>query len=165
MRSCLLIGAIVVSAALVPSGCRNPEAPADEAASAASLERDRDEVIDAHLALVDAYDRGDADAFVRVLDPSAELLVFHPRLQARFDGVDEVRRELPRMFARLGEAEWSDLHALVNVHGDVAWLTSEVLVESPNLPQPFAGRATEIYVRKPDGWKLVHGHWSAAPES
>ena len=83
----------------------------------------------------------------------------------RFDGIEEVREAMGRMFARLGGAEWSDHHLIALVEGDVAWITAQVAVESPSLDPPLIGRGTEIYVRKPDGWKLVHGHWSAAPES
>lgn len=162
MNRCRPIGAIVAyAAALVVSGCQAP----GSAPSPTSLERDRDAVVKAHEALVDGYERGDVAAFVRVLDPSADLLVIHPRLEERFDGIDEVRREIPRMFERLGGAQWSDYHVVVSVHGDVAWLTSHVLVESRNVPDPFLGRGTEIYIRRPDGWKLIHGHWSSAPPS
>jgi len=99
-----------------------------------------------------------------MLDPSAELLVFHPQFNHRFEGIDEVRQEIGKMFDRLAGADWSDHHAAVVVEGDVGWITSQVLIESPNLDPPFIGRGTEIYVRRPEGWRLIHAHWSAVPE-
>jgi ketosteroid isomerase-like protein len=163
--------------ALTLAGCQTAtstqeqeEVPAPDSApapvpAAADPERDHDAVVAAHRALIGAYEAGDVDAFVRGLDPSAELLVFHPQQRSRFEGIDEVRRELGPMFARMRGSSWSDHHALVTVEGDVAWLTAHVLIESTALESPFAGRGTEIFVRRTDGWKLIHGHWSMSPES
>lgn len=158
---CVLILLVMTSVGCHPSGSpaerHEPEKIVDATA-------DRQAVVEAHEALVSAYEHGDVEAFVAGLDPSAELLIFHPRIRARFDGVDKVREEIDGMFARLAGAAWSDHHAIVQVKGDVAWVTAQTLIESPKLDPPFTGRGTEIYVRRPEGWKLIHGHWSALPE-
>ena len=157
----VLILLVVTSAGCQPTA---PTAEQQEPQSIADATADRQAVVEAHEALLSAYEQGDIEAFVAGLDPTAELLIFHPRIRARFDGVDRVREEMGGMFARLGGAAWSDHHAIVQVKGDVAWITAQTLIESPNLDPPFTGRGTEIYVRKPEGWKLAHGHWSSLPE-
>ena len=158
-----LVAMLLVVAA---AGCGPAEPPASqpEPEQVVDVSADRRAVVEAHEALLAAYEQGDIEAFVAVLDPTAELLIFHPRVRARFDGVEKVREEMGRMFAGLGGAAWSDHHAVVQVKGDVAWITAQTLIESPNLDPPFTGRGTEIWVRRPDGWKLTHGHWSALPD-
>jgi len=142
-------------------GCQPPAPPA-EPGEAVPLDEDRDRaaVVEAHRALVAAYEAGDVDAFVDLLDTSGELLIYHPAVDSRFDGVEDVRRSMGRMFEKMAGATWTDHHALVTTHGDAAWLTAQVLIELPEA-EPFIGRATEIFVRTPEGWKLAHAHWSA----
>jgi ketosteroid isomerase-like protein len=128
------------------------------------IERAAD-VFAAHEALVAAFEAGDVDAFVGLLEPSPRLLIYHPRLVHRYTGIDQIRASMPKMFARLHGASWTDAHTEVHVNGDVAWLTSHVLLEAPGLAEPFVGRGTEIWVRSRDGWHLAHAHWSPNPEA
>jgi len=135
----------------------NPRAAVDENA-------DRRAVLDAHSALVEAYEKGDADAFLLLLDKSDQLLIWHPRVQNRWTGIDEIQQQLPAMFARIVEASWLDVHLELALEGDVAWLTSQVVLESRGIDVPFTGRATEIWKREGQSWRLAHAHWSENPE-
>jgi ketosteroid isomerase-like protein len=63
---------------------------------------------------------------------------------------------------------WRSFNRLVRVEGDVGWITCERSVElhsdgTEDVP-PWEGevrsRSTEIYHREPDGWKVVHAHYS-----
>jgi len=67
---------------------------------------------------------------------------------------------------------WRSFDRVIGVRGDVGWLTCRRTCElkwvgegdSPfREGQPLASRSTEIYVREPDDWKVVHVHYS--PES
>jgi ketosteroid isomerase-like protein len=150
---------------LAQTACqRGPSEPAAVQPPSRDVEQDEQAVIAAHQALIHAYQSADVDAFTRLLASSPDLLIFHPRLESRFDGVDEVKQSMGRMFERLSKATWSDHHAIVRVEGDAAWLTSHVQIESAGMKTPFVGRGTEIWVRQPEGWRLVHGHWSENPE-
>ena len=120
-------------------------------------------VIEAHEALVRAYETGDTDAFLSLLWPSADLMIFHPLVEDRFDGIEEARSEVGRMFGRLGGASWIEVHPALFVEGDVAWFTSHVLVEAPGVDHKFVGRGTEVWVRRDGIWLLAHGHWSEHP--
>lgn len=133
-------------------------------ASGGDTAADRQAVLDAHQALVEAYQKGDADAFVLMLDKSDDLLIYHPRIEDRWQGIDDVQANLAPMFARLGKATWLDVHLDLEIEGDVGWITSHVVIESPNVDVPFTGRGTEIWIRRADSWRLVHGHWSPNPE-
>jgi len=121
-------------------------------------------VIMAHEALTAAYQAADADALATLLDSSPEFTIFHPVIQNRFGTPEELKGQLAVMFERMGEIEWTDAHPVVVIEGDVAWVTSNVLVESPSLERAFVGRGTEIWVLRGESWKLIHGHWSENPE-
>jgi ketosteroid isomerase-like protein len=121
---------------------------------------DPSEVIEAHEGLVRALEAGDVEVLASILDRSPEFLIFHANLASRIDDVDEAMRGFEKMSRSLGTTEWTEVHAMVSRHGDLAWLTSHLLLEAPALDEPFVGRATEIWIRRADGWKLVHGHWS-----
>jgi ketosteroid isomerase-like protein len=156
-----LVLAMAVCVAVASSGC---SASSSLFGRASADSGDEAAVVAAHEALIAAYEAGDVDAFVALLDPTPDLLIYHPRLVHRYAGIDQVTGSLPRMFKRLQGASWLDAHASVNVDGSVAWLNSHVLIEAPGLDEPFAGRGTEVWVKRSGGWRLAHGHWSVNPE-
>jgi ketosteroid isomerase-like protein len=155
----------MLSLGLLAGGCAAPNQSVPESrGEPTDVVADSQAVIDAHRTLVQAYESGDADAFTDMLVATPQLLIFHPLMENRFDGIEEVRENLGSMFTRLGQASWLDAHPVVIVKGDVAWLTTQLVIESPNLEAPFVGRGTELWLRQGDGWRLVHGHWSRIPE-
>jgi ketosteroid isomerase-like protein len=143
------------------------QAPPDEgeASGADAVESTVDEtaIIEAHKALIRSYETADYQAFVALLAPGPELLIFHPYLENRFDGLEQAEQRLGVMFERLGEATWTEVHPAILVEGDIGWVTSHVLLNSPNMDRPFVGRGTEIWRRYEEGWRLVHAHWSEHP--
>jgi ketosteroid isomerase-like protein len=143
MRTLAAISALLI----VLAGCSPAPAP-EPAAPLRDPGQDLADVVAAHRMLVQAYRAGDTDTFVGLLDPSPQLLVFHPFLQNRFDGIEKVRSAAPAMFARLGQSQWTDVHPSAVVEGDVAWLTGQVLIEPAGRDRPFVGRGTEIWVRR-----------------
>jgi ketosteroid isomerase-like protein len=66
---------------------------------------------------------------------------------------DRVKKE-PPLF------ESVDPH--IEICGDIAWVTSwfRAKADVQGKPLPELSRATEIWMRTDDGWKMVHGHWS-----
>ena len=156
--------ALLACLGLIATGCVPADRPAGAAGEVRDPAVDTQEVLDAHGSLVEAFEKGDTNGFVLMLDKSDDLLIYHARLQDRWVGIDEVQKRLPEMFARLGKVTWLDVHLFISVESDVAWLTSQVLIESSGLEAPFTGRGTEIWVRRGGHWRLRHGHWSENPE-
>jgi len=144
---------------LACGGSQEPQAETAAPAPVANLEQEQ-ALIDAHLALIGAFENRDVDAFLGLLDPSSQTLIFHPLLENRFDGSDRVREAVPRMFANLSDVSWTDVHPTVMIQGDVAWMTSELLVTSSHMSDPFIGRGTEVWILRDNGWRLIHAHWS-----
>jgi ketosteroid isomerase-like protein len=156
---------LVLALCLVAFACGGAESPGDAAASTAEPE-DPDDMglISAHKALISAMEAGDVVALTALLDPSHDLLVFHPFIENRFNGIGEVDQGLSQMFGELGTVSWTEAHGKIGMEGNVGWVTSHVLIKSPALPNPFVGRGTEIWVHGPGGWRLKHGHWSENAE-
>jgi len=155
---------IVCGLALLAAACGPADRPTTrgEAGTEPSPDRQLEEgaVIAAHRSLIRAFEQRDVDAVTALLESRPDLLIFHPFVENRFDGYDEVREGLGRMFQRLSSLEWTEVHQAIQIEGNVAWITSQVLVQSPDLESPFVGRGTEIWVKRRGDWRLNHGHWS-----
>lgn len=158
-----ILSATVGIAVLVACSARvgNGPAPGPTAAPATAGEP---ALLEAHQSLHHALASQDVEGVVALLDHSPKLLIFHPLVEDRFDSVEAVRRKLPAMFEHLGAATWTEVHPEAVQMGDVGWITSNLLVESPALPTPFRGRGTEIWVKEEGGWRLIHAHWSEVPQ-
>jgi len=150
-------------------GCPGTDSGPDETATASEPDlpaggADERGVIAAHKALIAAMESGDAAAVTALMDPSSSLLIFHPLVEDRFDGIGEVDEGLGTMFGRFGSVSWTEAHATLDMEGNVAWMTSHVLIKTPETPAPFVGRGTEVWVFRPGGWRLTHAHWSENAE-
>lgn len=154
---------LVVGAMLVLPACRRQAVPVSEIGREAVPPEVQRALIAAHRSLIEAFEGGDTEGVIRLLDPSPELLIFHPMLRGRFDSIARIKAELPAMFAAFGKATWTEVHPIVVASGDVGWVTSNVLIEAERLDTAFVGRATEIWVHRDGRWRLIHGHWSSLP--
>lgn len=123
------------------------------------------ELIAAHRRLVEAYQRTDVDAIVALLDPSPDLLIFHPAVESRFDGIGEVRSGLTRMFGLLGPPIWTEVHTRAVVRESVGWITANLIIEAPDVGLVLVARGTEIWSRQDGSWRLAHAHWSSSPDA
>lgn len=160
-----VLGVLAAGLCLAVFACAGTESPGEEAAQATQPEGpDEMGLIAAHKGLIEAMETGDVAALTALLDPSPDLMIFHPFIQNRFNGIGEVDQGLSRMFGELGTVSWTEAHGKIGMEGNVAWITSHVLIKSSALPQPFVGRGTEVWVHGPGGWRLKHAHWSENAE-
>jgi ketosteroid isomerase-like protein len=158
----LVLGAFLAGCSGGETGSAGSAAGAEPAAS--DVAEDERGVIAAHKALINAMEAGDVAAVTALMDPSSGLVIFHPFVENRFDGIGEVDAGLGTMFGHLGPLSWTEAHAAFDIEGDVAWMTSHVLIKNAEMEGPFVGRGTEIWVRRPGGWRLTHAHWSENAE-
>lgn len=137
----------------------------DESQEAESQEAAIEEamVLEAHERLIESYTQGDTETFSSLLDPSAELLIFHPRGYFQFESFPQVRKGMEHMLKRLGASEWVEREIRVVVRDEVGWVTSLILIEWEGMTEPLMARGTEVWVKRAAGWRLIHGHWSESP--
>ena len=160
-----VFGVLLVSLCVTWIACAPAEPPGEEAAEVTETAgADEMGLIAAHKGLIQAMEAGDVAAFTALLDPSPDLLIFHPFLENRFSGIGEVDQGLSRMFEEVGPLSWTEAHGKIDLVGNVGWITSHVLVKAAKLPNAFVGRGTEIWVYGPGGWRLHHAHWSENAE-
>ncbi len=123
----------------------------------------RQEIIDAYFGYFDAYAMRDWDTMVAFFDPHLTMVG---------TGVDEITHEGEKTLANL-KREFSQSPmpikyevksvevfsitsgvALLMITMDVCLHNQHEIVECPN------NRTSAVLAKSPDGWKLVHGHWS-----
>ena len=159
-RARALLGA-VIACLLATTSCAPPDS--GPRGGAIDPSADRAAVLAAHQKLFAAMETGDSRGFVELLDDDPAFAIFHPRLRSEFDAEDLSDGSLEGMICRLAGAQWSEVDVEVAVAGDVAWIRSHLLIESPSMTSAFLGRGTEVWVRQGERWRLRHGHWSEAP--
>jgi ketosteroid isomerase-like protein len=162
-RVAVLPGVILIGILAVLAGCAAEPQPVVPPPDPGDPIADRVQIVDVHETLLAAMEAGDGQAVLELFDDRHDVLVFHPELETRFDGRDEIAVGLARMMERLAPVDLTEVHLQVWTEGDVAWLTSHLLLESDALEEPVAARSTEVWRRNEDGWKLAHAHWSTHP--
>ena len=163
-RRLAAVSSIVVVVLATFAACQSPPPPAPPpVAGTQDPFADRAEVVEVHETFLAAMEAGDAEAVEALIDSAHDVLVFHPAVMTRFDGPQAVADGVATMLARRGPVDFTEVHLQAWVDGDVAWLTSHLLLESPAVPEPFAARGTEVWRRTDGGWRLAHAHWSAQP--
>lgn len=151
-----VLGAVFVVLSCAPPERDVPGGPSDPDAERAA-------VLEAHDRLFQAIETGDSGGFVTWLDDDPSFAIFHPRGRSAFGPDDLANGSLEGMICRLAGAQWSEVDVEVTVSGEVAWVRSHLLIESPAMAGPFLGRGTEVWVRREGRWRLRHGHWSETP--
>ena len=122
-------------------------APSDVASTIAGMER----------AALDRSDRGDVDGFLAISDD--EVSYFDPFLDRPIHGREALRAYYHKApLTDVGRGEMSNTK--VQVSGDVAVLTFNYTSKTLKSQRVTRWNATEVYRRTPDGWRILHTHWS-----
>lgn len=122
---------------------------------------------DAPIAVVDAFGKalaaGDTAAALNLLDPAVTIL--------ESGGVERSRDEyaahhLGADAAFLRDATVTPVWRTARAHGALAWVGSESRVAAVSKGKPVKLMSTETMVlsQTPDGWRIVHIHWSSRPD-
>jgi ketosteroid isomerase-like protein len=118
---------------------------------------------EAEAAFYEALERGDLDAMMSVWSEDEEIVCIHPG-GARLTGYAMVREAWHRIFEH-GARLKVQLLALSTVHGPFTAVHSVVeqisVAGEKHLAAPVA--ATNVYVRGPQGWRMIVHHASPVP--
>lgn len=117
-------------------------------------------VIGLERACLDRWGRGDPMGFVETAAPG--ITYFDPQTERRVDGIEAFRALMESIKGKVSMDGYELLNPTVEVAGDIAVLSFNYT--SWGVTDGKAWRSnwnsTEVYRRLPQGWRIVHSHWS-----
>ena len=116
-----------------------------------------DEVLAANAAFYDAFERRSLEAMGEVWDHGDDVVCVHPGWPV-LRGWPVVEESWRRIFEGPGRIQFIVTNEASRATGDVAWVTLDENLVDRAATGTIA--ATNIFVRRADGWKLVLHHGS-----
>ena len=104
--------------------------------------------------------RGDPSGFLAISAP--EVTYFDPSLPHRLNGLDALSRYYEGLRGRVEVDRYELLNPDVALYGDLAILTYDY--RSLGQEGEQAWQCSEVYRKLPEGWRIVHTHWSRLGE-
>jgi ketosteroid isomerase-like protein len=113
----------------------------------------------ANQAYYDAFEALDFERMARVWSEEAPLSCVHPAWEL-IEGRAEVLASWRRIFASTSSIRFGLRDVHVYVAGETAWVVLIEQIETRHGDERVAAsaQATNVFVREPDGWRLVHHH-------
>jgi len=111
--------------------------------------------------ILDEWGKGHTMIFHK--NSAAEITYFDPSLEKRINGIQEFAELLKPIENKFTIEKYEMLDPKVQVHGDVAVLSYNLVDYSKNPQgeeQKFLWNSTEVYKKMNDDWKIIHSHWS-----
>jgi len=123
----------------------------------------RERLLNLHRRHVKAWEQKNLDHLRDLY--SGDAIVFNITPPARFSDFKTFENTLQQYFAKMKELSMLTSNIQIEVHGDVAWITSQYLMAYHLNGQLVRqnGRWTEIYYQDRVDWKLTHLHSSSDP--
>lgn len=121
-----------------------------------SQEDDSCTILAMERAALDRWGKGDPDGFLEICDD--EVVYFDPFQPGRVDGLAALRELYEGLRGKIGIEAYDIVEPKVEVMGDAALLTFRF--NSRGNENQMRWNTTELYRRAPQGWRIVHSHWS-----
>ncbi len=102
------------------------------------------------------WGNGDPDGFLEICDP--EVVYFDPFREQRLNGIAALTALYESLRGQVHIDEYEFVDPVVREAGGMALLTFNFVSRSGTSTQRW--NTTELYERRPDGWRIVHSHWS-----
>lgn len=131
-------------------------APAAEGSARADLAR---KIIALETAALRRWCDGDPSGFLAISAP--DVTYFEPFLARRLDGLDALTAHYEALRGKIRAERFELLDPLVQPLGDAgAVLSFDFVSWSGAEARRMAWHCSEVYARKPEGWRIVQTHWS-----
>lgn len=109
-------------------------------------------------AFYDAMQRADLDAMMALWADDEDVTCIHPS-SGRLMGLEAIRRSWAAILGNGGVAvRRSDVRAHTGAMLAVHNLIEQIIVEGPSGSQLVECAATNVYVKQPDGWRIMVHH-------
>lgn len=101
--------------------------------------------------------RGDPSGFLAISD--ADVGYFEPFVEARIDGLAALADHYEALRGKISADDFAMIAPRVVAWGDAAVLSYGFRSSSGGGPE-MRWQASETWRRRPEGWRIVHTHWS-----
>jgi ketosteroid isomerase-like protein len=118
--------------------------------------KDTATIIEMERAALDRWGKGDPSGFLEICSP--DVVCFDPTLERRLDGLEALTRLYEAVRGRIHMTRYELLNSQVQLCGEAAVLTYNFVGESEGKTDRW--NCTEVYRRAPNGWRIIHTHWS-----
>lgn len=130
-----------------------------------SGERDR-EVLEATLAIAEAFDRGDLEGLLAAHYQGTEASAVPPGAASPLNGWEAVRRGLESRLLEFKHSRTTIDQTRVTIFGDLALITYRQRIHSRihDIEFNWAGLVTDVLLRSQGRWLRLHHHASELSE-
>lgn len=113
---------------------------------------------------LDRWSRGDPLGYAEI--HSDDVTYFDDiAAHARIDGIEATREYMASLRGQIPPHDYEVVDPRVQVYGDVGILTLRYHTYGSDGQPLTPWKATSVYRRTGDGWRIVHAHWSVVKES
>jgi uncharacterized protein (TIGR02246 family) len=119
------------------------------------------DVIALERAALDRWGAGDPAGYVEIFDDA--VTYFDPFQGQRLDGRTAMVALMDSIAGTIRVDRYDMLRPVVQHHGDVAILTFNLVsyrTDEGRERVVSSWNSTEAYRRTPNGWRIIHSHWS-----
>jgi catechol 2,3-dioxygenase-like lactoylglutathione lyase family enzyme/ketosteroid isomerase-like protein len=121
-----------------------------------SEDKDAAAILALERAAQERWAKGDPSGFLEISAP--DVVYFSPSEEKRLDGLEALTKVYEAGRGKIHVDRYEFLHPKVQVCGDAAVLTYNFVGKSGGKEDRW--NCTEVYRRTPDGWRIIHTHWS-----
>jgi len=114
------------------------------------------EILALERGALDRWGKGDPGGFLEISDP--DVVYFDPFQPRRVDGLAALRAIYAELRGKILIERHEIIDPTVQVHGGIAVLTFRF--NSQGSESEMHWNTTEVYRRTPEGWRIIHSHWS-----
>jgi ketosteroid isomerase-like protein len=129
--------------------CAAPAAFTQDSSAAA-------EIIALERKAMDGWLTGNPDPSLAIADP--QITFFHIMLEKRIEGLPALKQLYESYRGTPLFASYEMLDPKVQVSGDVAVLTYQLVQQAAGSSRRWNG--TQVFRKGKDGWRVIHTHWS-----
>ncbi len=122
----------------------------------ANMDTQEHTVIQLERAALTRWGQGDPDGILALY--AHDIIYFDPFLPKPIEGSDAMRQYYEPVRGKRIADSFEFLNTRVQEHGDIATLTFNYVSQLDGKPNRW--NATEVYLKTPDGWRIIQSHWS-----
>lgn len=112
---------------------------------------------------LERWSRGDPIGYLEI---DADDVTYFDDIGAhhRVDGIDAMREYMSALKGRIPGHDYELVDPRVQLYGDIGILTMRYHPAAPDGSPMPPWKATSVYRRTGDDWRIVHAHWSLAKD-